>query len=95
LYAAARHAGEHSLADVVEPEHRAALDVIAEIEQATTSTEAALGGHSLRVLFALRMQQEEEVVLPALRRAGVDTDTLLDTMMVQMASDYGSRFGYF
>lgn len=95
LYAAAREAGAHSLVAALELDHRRLLDLVEQIEKTGNGLEAALSTRALVVLFALRMEKEDTIVLPTLRDAGVDVSSLLDRMVVQMATDYDSRFTYF
>lgn len=94
LYEAARQVGAHDLVATLEVDHRFLLDLVAQIEKADTALEAALSARALVVLFALRMEKEDTVVLSALTEAGADVQGLLDRMIVTMASDYDSRFTY-
>ncbi|HET8795245.1 MAG TPA: hemerythrin domain-containing protein [Arthrobacter sp.] len=95
LYAAAREAGAHSLVAALELDHRRLLDLVEQIEKTGDGLEAALLTRALVVLFALRMEKEDTIVLPTLTDAGVDVSALLDRMVVQMATDYDSHFTYF
>ncbi|MEW1976177.1 MULTISPECIES: hemerythrin domain-containing protein [Microbacterium] len=95
LYEAVREAGAHSLVDALELDHRCLLNLVEQIEKADTVMEAALSSRALVVLFALRMEKEDTIILPTLREAGVDVSALLDRMIVRMATDYDSHFTYF
>lgn len=95
LYEAVREAGAHSLADALELDHRCLLNLVEQIEKADSALEAALSSRALVVLFALRMEKEDTIILPTLREAGVDVSALLDRMIVRMATDYDSHFTYF
>jgi hypothetical protein len=94
LYQSARKVGAHVLVAALEVDHRFLLDLVERIEKAPTALEAALSAHALVVLFALRMEKEDSVVLPTLTGAGVDVSALLDDMTVRMATDYDSHFTY-
>lgn len=95
LYEAVREAGARSLVDALEVDHHCLLDLVEQIEKADTALEAALSSRVLVVLFALRMEKEDTIILPTLREAGVDVSALLDRMIVRMATDYDSHFTYF
>lgn len=94
LYEAARAAGAHALVASLETDHRFLLSLVEQIEKADTALEAALSARALVVLFALRVEKEETIVLPALTEAGVDITALLEGMVVRMASDYNAQFTY-
>lgn len=94
LYAAARSVGAHALVATLEADHRFLLSLVDQIEKADTALEAALSARALVVLFALRVEKEEAIVLPALTDAGVDVTALLEDMIVHMAVDYDARFTY-
>lgn len=94
LYQAAREAGEEALVATLELDHRFILDLVEHIERAGTALEAALSARALVMLFILRMEKEDAVVLPTLAEAGVDVSSLLDSMVTAMATEYGSRFTY-
>ncbi|HET7414828.1 MAG TPA: hemerythrin domain-containing protein [Arthrobacter sp.] len=95
LYQAAREIGATSLVAALELDHRRLLDLVEQIEKTGDGLEAAMLSRALVVLFALRMEKEDTIVLPTLTDAGVDVSSLLDRMIVQMATDYDSRFTYF
>lgn len=95
LYPAAREIGADLLVDALELDHRAAMNMAAELDQSTTSMQAAMSAHALVTLFGLRMEKEETILLPALERADVDVTALLEGMVVRMATEHDSRFTYF
>lgn len=86
LYGTARDVGESALAAALELDHRTLLALTDRIEQAATGFDAALSARSLLTLFFLRTEKEETVLLPALRRAGVDV-SVLTTVPAQMMGD--------
>ena len=77
LYNAARGAGAGPLVDTLELDHQSILTLVENIDQAKTGLDAALSARALMVLFALRMEKEESVLIPALTEAGVDVSILL------------------
>lgn len=94
LYGAAGQAGMEVLVASLEVDHQLLLDLIADLDRAAAGWETALTVHALMVLIELRIRKEESVLLPALAEAGIEVSVLLDSMIVQMATEYGSRFGY-
>lgn len=94
LYEAARAAGLHDLVNTLEADHRFLLSLVERIDNADTAVEAALSARALVVLFALRVEKEETIVLPALTEAGVDVTALLEGMIVKMATNYDAQFTY-
>jgi len=94
LYEATREAGAHSLVAALELDHRCLMNLVEQIENAATALEAALSSRALVVLFALRMEKEDTIILPTLTEAGVDVSDLLDRMIIRMATDYDSHFTY-
>jgi len=94
LYEAVRNVGAHRLVAALELDHRCLMNLVEQIERATTALEAALSSRALIVLIALRMEKEDTIILPALTQAGVDMSDLFDQMIVQMATDYDSHFTY-
>lgn len=94
LYEAARTVGVHGLVATLEADHRFLLSLIDQIEKAETALEAALSARALVVLFALRVEKEEAIVLPTLLQQGVDVTAILEDMLVHMAADYDARFSY-
>ncbi|NMR18961.1 hemerythrin domain-containing protein [Cellulomonas fimi] len=77
LYNAARGAGEHALVAALELDHRSLLSLVEHIDQAATGLDAALSARALVMLFVLRMEKEETVLIPALNGAGVDVSVLI------------------
>lgn len=77
LYNAARGAGAHALVATLELDHKSLLSLTEHIAQASTGLDAALSARALVMLFVLRMEKEETVLLPALSEAGVDVSILL------------------
>ncbi|WP_193312744.1 hemerythrin domain-containing protein [Georgenia subflava] len=94
LYEAVREVGAHTLVATLEADHRFLLDLVEQVEKADTAMEAALSARALVVLFALRIEKEDTVVLRTLTEAGVDVTALLEGMIVQMATDYDAHFSY-
>ena len=78
LHTLARRAGERTVLAAMEIDHRALLRQVEHIDRAATPFDAALAARAVLLLFALRMEKEEKVLLPALARAGVDTAELLE-----------------
>ena len=77
LHSTARGVGAHRLVEVLDLDHQAIVALIERLEGAATGLEAAMVSRSLVLLFALRMEKEENVLLPLLREAGVDVEGLL------------------
>lgn len=77
LYGAVRGQGSHALVQALDLDHQALIALIDHLEGAESGFQAAMAARSLVLLFALRMEKEESVVLPMLREAGVDVDALL------------------
>lgn len=77
LHGTARGVGAHALVAALDLDHKAILALIEHMERAGTGLQAALAARSLVLLFALRMEKEESVLLPMLREAGVDVEALL------------------
>lgn len=94
LYEAARGVGADALVASLEEDHALLLTVMAQLDRATTGLETALSAHALVVLINLRIRKEETVLIPMLTGAGVNVSVLLEDMIVQMATEYGSRFSY-
>lgn len=94
VYHQARSIGAEQLVTSLEMDHAFILDLVEEIEQAATASEASRCTRAMMVLIALRVRKEEEIVLPALREAGIDVDALLAGMITGMATDYDARFSY-
>lgn len=95
LYQAVRDIGATELVAALELDHRCLLGLVEQLEHTEDPLEAALLSRSLVVLFALRMEKEDTIILPALTAAGVDVTPVLDRMIVQMATQHGSHFTYF
>lgn len=77
LYNAARGVGAHALVAALELDHRSLLSLAEHIDQAATGLDAALSARALVMLFLLRMEKEETVLIPALTEAGVDVSGLI------------------
>ncbi|WP_193312746.1 hemerythrin domain-containing protein [Georgenia subflava] len=77
LYNAARGVGAHALVAALELDHKSLLSLVEHIDQAATGLDAALSARALVMLFVLRMEKEETVLIPALAEAGVDVSTLI------------------
>ncbi|WP_193313002.1 hemerythrin domain-containing protein [Georgenia subflava] len=77
LYNLARGAGLQPLVASLELDHRAILRLVETLENAPSDLAAALAARSLLLLFALRMEKEEKVLLPALAEHGIDVADLL------------------
>jgi len=77
LYNAARGAGAHALVAALELDHKSLLSLVEHIDQAATGLDAALSARALVMLFVLRMEKEETVLIPTLREAGVDVSVLI------------------
>jgi len=77
LYGTARGVGSRALVEALDLDHKALVALIEHLEIAETGLQAAMAARSLVLLFALRMEKEESVLLPVLREAGVDVDALL------------------
>ncbi len=95
LYQAVREIGADELVAALELDHRRLLDLVEQLEQTEDPLEAALLSRAFIVLFALRVEKEDTIILPALKAAGVDVAPVLDRMIVQMATEHGSHFTYF
>lgn len=77
LHGTARGVGAHALVEVLDLDHKALAALIDHLEHAGSGLEAMLAARCLVLLFALRMEKEETVLLPLLREAGVDVEALL------------------
>ncbi|WP_324652481.1 hemerythrin domain-containing protein [Georgenia sp. H159] len=77
LYNAARGVGAHALVAALELDHKSLLSLVEHIDQAATGLDAALSARALVMLFVLRMEKEETVLLPMLAEAGLDVSTLI------------------
>lgn len=71
LYGRARDAGLGPLVATLELDHRAMVRLVTTLEGARSDLVAALAARSFLLLFALRMEKEEHVLLPALAGRGV------------------------
>lgn len=71
LYGRARGAGLGALVAALELDHRAMVRLVATVEGASSDLAAALAARSFLLLFALRMEKEERVLLPALAERGI------------------------
>ena len=94
LYDAARQVGADTVVASLEVEHELLLSLIAGLDRADSGLEAALAAHAVTVLVTLRIHKEDTVLIPMLAAAGIDAPALLEDMIVQMATEYGSRFTY-
>lgn len=94
LYSAAREAHADSLAASLELEHELLMRSINQLEASAPGLESALAAHAVRTLVDLRIQTEEAVVIPMLAAAGRNPQALLADIVVEMASEHGSRFTY-
>lgn len=70
VYAAARAAGQAALVDGLELDHRALLRQAEALRHAPSALEAALAARAFLLLFALRMEKEERILLPLLEKVG-------------------------
>lgn len=77
LYSTARGVGATALVQALDLDHEAIRALIDQMAGASTGLEAAMVGRALVLQFALRIEKEENVLLPMLRRAGVDVEGLL------------------
>jgi len=77
VYNLARGAGERGLVATLELDHRALLRQVETLERALSPLDAAMAVRALLLLFALRMEKEEKVLLPALAAQGLDIGELL------------------
>ncbi len=94
VYAAAAEIGSDALVATLELDHRFLMDLVHQIARADTLLQTALPARALLTLVGLRIEKEENVLIPALREAGVDVSELLDGMVVAMSTDYDSSFSY-
>jgi iron-sulfur cluster repair protein YtfE (RIC family) len=78
VYNLARGAGERSLVAAMELDHRALLRQVETLKRATTPLDAAMAVSAFLMLFALRMEKEEKVLLPVLAEQGLDVRELLE-----------------
>lgn len=78
VYNLARGAGERGLVAAMELDHRALLRQVESLKKAVTPLEAAMAARAFLVLFALRMEKEEKVLLPVLAEQGLDVTELLE-----------------
>lgn len=77
VYTIARHAGFDALVDAMELDHRGLVRQAQQIMAAPDLFEAALATRGFLLLFALRMEKEEQLLLPGLAAAGIDITELL------------------
>jgi hypothetical protein len=77
VYNLARGAGERGLVAAMELDHRALLRQVESLRKAATPLDAAMTARALLLLFALRMEKEERVLLPVLAEYGLDVRELL------------------
>jgi iron-sulfur cluster repair protein YtfE (RIC family) len=77
VYNLARGAGERSLISGMEIDHRALLRQVDALMRASKPLETAMAVRALLLLFALRMEKEEKVLLPVLAAHGLDLSELL------------------
>lgn len=77
VYNLARGAGERNLVAAMELDHRALLRQVESLRKAATPLEGAMAARALLLLFALRMEKEEKVLLPVLAEYGLDVRELL------------------
>ncbi|WP_324653826.1 hemerythrin domain-containing protein [Georgenia sp. H159] len=77
LYNVARGVGAHALVAALELDHKSLLSLVEHIDQAATGLDAALSARALVMLFVLRMEKEETVLIPTLTEAGVDVSILI------------------
>ena len=62
----------------MELDHRALLRQVETLEKAPTAVDAAMAARAVLLLFALRMEKEEKVLLPALAEHRIDVGELLE-----------------
>ncbi|MGC0250926.1 hemerythrin domain-containing protein [Pseudactinotalea sp. Z1748] len=77
LHSTARGVGADALVTALDLDHKAILALIDHLARSETGLQAIMAARSLVLLFALRMEKEESVLLPLLREAGVDVEALL------------------
>ncbi|WP_448073689.1 hemerythrin domain-containing protein [Georgenia yuyongxinii] len=87
LYNAARGVGAHALVAALELDHKSLLSLVEHIDQAATGLDAALSARALVMLFVLRMEKEESVLLPTLSEAGVDVSILIAGRAEMLGTD--------
>ncbi|UNX54402.1 hemerythrin domain-containing protein [Georgenia sp. TF02-10] len=87
LYNAARGVGAHALVATLELDHKSLLSLTEHIAQASTGLDAALLARALVMLFVLRMEKEETVLLPTLAEAGIDVSVLLQGRPEMLGTD--------
>ena len=87
LYNAARGVGAHALVTALELDHKSLLSLVEHIDQAATGLDAALSARALMMLFVLRMEKEETVLIPTLTEAGVDVSILIDGRPEMLGTD--------
>ncbi|WP_413451255.1 hemerythrin domain-containing protein [Georgenia phoenicis] len=87
LYNVARGVGAHALVAALELDHKSLLSLVEHIDQAATGLDAALSARALVMLFVLRMEKEETVLLPVLVEAGVDVAGLLEGRSEMLGTD--------
>ncbi|TRW45667.1 hemerythrin domain-containing protein [Georgenia yuyongxinii] len=77
LYNFARGAGQGTLVASMEVDHRALLREVEQVDRAEGPLGAALAARAVLLLFALRIEKEEKVLLPGLIQAGIDAALVL------------------
>lgn len=87
LYNAARDVGAHALVAALELDHKSLLSLVEHIDQAKTGLDAALSARALVMLFILRMEKEETVLIPTLSEAGVDASVLIAGRAEMLGAD--------
>jgi iron-sulfur cluster repair protein YtfE (RIC family) len=78
VYNLARGAGERGLVAAMELDHRALLRQVKSLRKPATPLDSAMAAHAFLLLFALRMEKEEKVLLPVLAEQGLDVRELLE-----------------
>ncbi|MFD1507511.1 hemerythrin domain-containing protein [Georgenia yuyongxinii] len=77
LYNFARGAGQGTLVASMEVDHRAMLRQVEQVDRAASPLDAAMAARAVLLLFALRIEKEEEVLLPGLAQVGIDAALVL------------------
>lgn len=90
LYAAVGTEQPVLLIRAMEDEHRRIVGLIDEVEQAGNGTDVAVAAGALAALCAVRIEQENRHLLPALAEAGVDLSALL-TNSPEIIGDTATR----
>lgn len=69
-------------------EHRAIIDLVSEVEEATDAVRAAAAGRAVKALFDVHLAKENERVIPLLAgTAGVSVADILDQMHESLSAD--------